>query len=58
MRFLQLLKLKKNNFALGDLVCTSDGGYLGKKSRFAEPEIFLGFEIDLDFQKSGCRLKG
>ena len=21
-----------------------------KKSRFAEPEIFLGFEIDLDFQ--------
>ena len=22
-----------------------------KKSRFAEPEIFLGFEIDLDFSK-------
>ena len=34
----------------------------GKKSRFAAPEIFLGFEKnlisqDLDFQKSGCRLK-
>ena len=35
----------------------------GKKSRFAEPDIFQGFEIDLDFlkhldfQKSGCRLK-
>ena len=43
---------------MGDPVCTSDGGYLEKKSRFAEPEIFLGFEIDLDFQKSGCRLKG
>ena len=28
-----------------------------KKSRSAEPEIFLEFEIDLDFQKSGCRLK-
>ena len=22
-----------------------------KKSRFAEPEIFLGFEIDLDFSR-------
>ena len=35
---------------------------LKKKSRFAETEIFLGFErdldLDLDFQKSGCRLKG
>ena len=26
--------------------------------RFAETEIFLGFETDLDYQKSGCRLKG
>ena len=32
--------------------------YPKKKSEFAEPEIFLGFEIDLDFQKSRCRLKG
>ena len=24
-----------------------------KKSRFAEPEIFLGFEIDLDFSRPG-----
>ena len=31
---------------------------LKKKSRFAEPEIFLGLEIDLDFKKSECRLKG
>ena len=31
-----------------------------KKSGFAEPEIFLGFETDPDFtnQKSECRLKG
>ena len=35
-----------------------------KKTRFAVPEIFLGFDIetlisqDLDFHKSGCRLKG
>ena len=31
-----------------------------EKSDFAEPEIFLGFETNLDFsnQKSGCRLKG
>ena len=31
-----------------------------KISRFAEPEIFLGFEIYFDFSrlyKSGCRLK-
>ena len=28
-----------------------------QKNRFVEPEIILGFEIDLDFQKSGCRLK-
>ena len=28
-----------------------------KRSRSAGPEIFLGFEIDLDFLKSGCRLK-
>ena len=26
-------------------------GDLEKKSRFAEPEIFLGFEIDLDFSR-------
>ena len=29
-----------------------------KKYRSAGLEIFLGFKIDLDFQKSGCRLKG
>jgi hypothetical protein len=31
-----------------------------KKSGFAETDIFLGFETNLDFsnQKSGCRLKG
>ena len=29
-----------------------------KKSRFAEPEFFIGFETNLDFKKSGCRLKG
>ena len=31
-----------------------------KKSGFAEPEIFLGFETDPNFWnlKSGCRLKG
>ena len=31
----------------------------GKKIRFAESEVFrVTFETDLDFQKSGCRLKG
>ena len=35
------------------------GGDPEKKSRFAKPEFFLGFETDLDFsnQRSGCRLK-
>ena len=27
------------------------GGDLEKKSRFAEPELFLGFELDLDFSR-------
>ena len=31
-----------------------------KKSRFAKPDFFLGFETNPDFSnhKSGCRLKG
>ena len=49
-----------------EVVEFSYGGYkifrleTQKKSGFAEPEIFLGFETDPDFtnQKSECRLKG